>query len=68
MAKTFNLIITEDDKNNLISILNTCTIKGSDALYILGLSKRIQEAEEIQPETPEAPEVPRDNTKDVTCS
>jgi len=49
----YNLVITKDDKDNLMSILDTCTIKGADALYMVGLRKRIADAEPIEEETPD---------------
>jgi hypothetical protein len=48
----YELIITEDDKNALLNIINLTTFKGSDASYVTDLIERVSNAPLRQPEAP----------------
>ena len=53
MAKQYTLVLSEDDKMNLINVVKAAQFAGKDAAYIVGLlsrlegAKPVEEAEEI---------------------
>ena len=50
--KRYNLVITEEDKTNILGIIDAAMVRGSDSAYIVGLKTRIHGAEELEPTAP----------------
>jgi hypothetical protein len=51
MPKQYTLVISDDDKKNLIAIVKNSMFKGEDSAYVVGLMSRIEGAAPVEEKT-----------------